>query len=127
MTTRTKPRHMSREQWLKVYARGGELNTREAKAFYVTEVRRTCGLTQGELGAKLGVAARTVRRWEAAQMAPHPVYLKRMKELIHGAEMDRAAGGEASTTSPGSPAEAVAERLMAGPPGAGERVSEEPR
>jgi len=44
--------------------------------------REKVGLSQTELAAKLGVDARTIRRWEEGKHTPHRVYLKMLNRIL---------------------------------------------
>jgi DNA-binding transcriptional regulator YiaG len=46
------------------------------------KLRERAGLNQTELAAKLGVDARTIRRWEDGKNTPHRVYLKMLNRIL---------------------------------------------
>ena len=46
------------------------------------KLRERAGLSQTELAAKLGVDARTIRRWEDRKHSPHRVYLKMLNRIL---------------------------------------------
>jgi len=45
-------------------------------------LREKANLSQTELAAKLGVDARTIRRWEDGKNIPHRVYLKMLNRIF---------------------------------------------
>lgn len=46
------------------------------------KLRERAGLSQTELAAKLGVDARTIRRWEDRKHSPHRVYLRMLNRIL---------------------------------------------
>ncbi|HWV46545.1 MAG TPA: helix-turn-helix transcriptional regulator [Nitrospira sp.] len=48
----------------------------------VRVVRKLLGLSQWELARTLGVAKRTIARWEAGESEPHEVYVERLEQLV---------------------------------------------
>lgn len=46
------------------------------------KLREKAGLSQTELAAKLGVDARTIRRWEDRKHSPHRVYLRMLNRIL---------------------------------------------
>lgn len=53
-----------------------------AQAAVLVAIRRELGMTQEELGEKLELSPRTLRRWEAGRTRPHRIYLKRIQQLL---------------------------------------------
>ena len=47
----------------------------------IAEARNSLSLTQKELGARIGVDAMTVSRWERGIVAPRPKHLRALHEI----------------------------------------------
>ena len=47
----------------------------------IRDIRLRLGLSQRELGLRLGVTGRTIWRWEHESTTPHQVYLDKLKAL----------------------------------------------
>lgn len=56
----------------------------------IREIRRRLGITQNELGEKLGVDQGTVSRWERSVENPRPATLARLRKLLERDENNRA-------------------------------------
>jgi len=63
----------------------------------IKQLRKQLGLTQEQLGQKLGVAGRVVRRWEAKVHHPDPKYLAGLASLAENGGLHRLAYRFAST------------------------------
>jgi DNA-binding transcriptional regulator YiaG len=50
-------------------------------AEYIQRLRSRLGLSQEQFAKRLNVSVRTIKRWEANESAPHPVFIKAMQEL----------------------------------------------
>ena len=48
----------------------------------IRELRRLLGLNQKKFAHKVGVSARTVRRWENGQFDPSPLALEKLQALV---------------------------------------------
>lgn len=48
----------------------------------VTEIREQLGLTRSQLARTLGVSARTIARWEERGQPSHPVWQRRLEDLL---------------------------------------------
>jgi transcriptional regulator with XRE-family HTH domain len=57
----------------------------------IKQLRKQLGLTQEQLGQKLGVAGRVVRRWEAKVHQPDPKYLAGLASLAENGGLHRLA------------------------------------
>lgn len=51
-------------------------------AFFLYETRKKLGLTQTELGKKIGVSLRTIQLWEAGKTVPRQNRLRQLSEAI---------------------------------------------
>lgn len=48
----------------------------------IREARKALGLTQVDLGRKVGVDAITVSRWERGELRPHPLRLPKLRRVL---------------------------------------------
>jgi transcriptional regulator with XRE-family HTH domain len=55
------------------------------------DARRILGVSQGELGERLGASRRTGQRWEAGRAKPGPTELGRLAALVHAEDPKLAA------------------------------------
>ena len=46
------------------------------------KLRERVGLNRTELAAKVGVEARTIRRWEDGENIPHPERIKKLNRIL---------------------------------------------
>ena len=46
------------------------------------KLRERAGLNRTELAAKVGVEARTIRRWEDGENVPHPERMKKLNRIL---------------------------------------------
>ncbi len=66
--------------FIEIYTGGGKMDLIKI-GNYLSELRRAKGLTQEELGEKLGVTNKTVSRWETGTYLPPAESLLKMSEL----------------------------------------------
>jgi transcriptional regulator with XRE-family HTH domain len=59
---------------------------------WVRELRRRLGLTQGELGKRVGVGQGAVSKWELGRVVPPAATRARLAELAEGTGAGAAAG-----------------------------------
>ncbi len=47
----------------------------------ITRIRKSLGETFDEFAERIGVTARTIRRWEGENIKPHPYWIAKLRRL----------------------------------------------
>ena len=60
-----------------------EEKIRTTLGVHIAELRKTAGLTQGQLGEKLGYSDKSVSKWERGEGVPDVYVLKKLTEIFN--------------------------------------------